>query len=254
MRTYSASCIVLRRIDLGEKDRILTLLTREQGKLSAVAKGARRTGSRFGGASEPLTYCRLMLSTGRDLDIVTQAEIKESFPHVREDIRRIAYGLYMLELVNAFVDTRQPNPDIFDTLLSALYILESGTDAEVTARYFEIRLLSILGYEPHIDACLRCGRKPGLGKIVFSPPMGGFVCNECGETPKGAVEVSGAVASYITALRRAEPPQLQRMCVPNGARRDLSRIMRRHIRYQLESDLKSSEFIDAITAIEVNPT
>ncbi len=254
MRTYSASCIVLRRIDLGEKDRILTLFAREQGKLSAVAKGSRRPGSRLGGASEPLTYCRMMLSAGRDLDVVTQAEIKESFPHIRGDIKNIAYGLYMLELVNAFVDKRQPNPDIFDTLLSALYILESGTDAEIATRYFEIQLLSILGYEPHIEACLRCGRKPGRGKIVFSPPLGGFVCSECGETPKGAVEVSGAVASYITALRKAEPPQLQHIHVPKGARRDLSLILRHHIRYQLESDLKSSEFIDAITAIEVNAT
>ena len=98
MRTYSANAIVLRRIDLGEKDRILTLYTREHGKLSAVAKGSRRPGSKLAGASEPFTYSKMFLATGKDLDVLTQADIKESFPNVKSDIRSVAYGVYLLEL------------------------------------------------------------------------------------------------------------------------------------------------------------
>ena len=237
---------MLRRIDLGEKDRIVIIFTREIGKISAVAKGSRRPGSKLGGASEPLTYSRLMLASGRDLYVLTQAEIKESFPHVRSNITSVAYGVYLLEIVNAFLDMRQPNPDIFDTLLSAIYILESGLDSEIAARYFEIQLLSILGYEPHIDKCLKCGRKPARETVYFSPAMGGIVCSACGEAPKDSIEVRAAVASYISAIKIAEPPRLKDMRFPKGARQDMAKILSRHIRHQLEHDLKSTEFIDII--------
>ncbi len=254
MRTYSASTIVVKRIDLGEKDRILTLFSREHGKLSAVAKGCRRPGSKLSGASEPFTYCRMFLSTGRDLDVLTQAEIKESFPNAKSGMASIAHAIYLLELVSAFVDQRQPNPDVFDTLLSAMYVLESGTDPEVTARYLEIQLLSILGYDPHVDVCLRCGRVPGREQVSFSPALGGIVCSECGNAPSDAIQVPAAAASYVSALRRAEPHRLKEMHLPKGARRDLARMLKWHIRYRLERDLKSVDFIDAIANAEQRPT
>ena len=250
MRTYSASAIVLRRIDLGEKDRILTMFTREHGKLSAVAKGARRPGSKLAVASEPFTYSKMLLSTGRDLDVLSQAEIKESFPTVKNGITSVAHGIYLLELVNSFIDQRQPSPDIFDTLLSAMYVLESGADPEITARYFEIQLLAILGYEPGFEACLRCGRKPVRERISFSPALGGIVCAKCGSPPNDGISVPAAAASYVMALRKAEPHKLKEMRVPKGARRDLARMLKWHIRYRLEHDLKSTDFIDAILGFE----
>ena len=261
MRTYLASAIVLRRIDLGEKDRILTLFSREHGKLSAVAKGARRPGSRLAGTSEPFTYSKMLLSSGRDLDVLSQAEIKESFPNVKASIAGVAYGVYLLELVNSSVDQRQPNPDIFDTLLSAMYVLEGGTDPEMTARYFEVQLLSILGYEPHFEACLRCGRTPASirppdrvysapaekERVSFSPAMGGIICAKCGSPPNDAISVPAAISSYVKALRAVEPHKIKDMHFPKGARRDLARMLRWHIRYRLERDLKSTDFIDMIS-------
>ncbi len=246
MRTYSSSAIVLRRIDLAEKDRIITLFSREHGKLSAVAKGARRPGSKLAGACEPFTYSKMLLSEGRDLDVLSQAEIKESFPNVKANIVGVAHCVYLLELVNSFVDKRQPNPDLFDTLLSTMYVLEGKTDPEITARYFEIQLLTILGYEPHFDACLRCGRTPEREKVSFSPAMGGIICTLCGNPPNDAMSVPAAISSYIKALYSIEPNKIKDLRFPVGARRDLSRVLRRHIRYRLEHDLKSTDFIDAV--------
>jgi DNA repair protein RecO (recombination protein O) len=253
MRTYSASTIVLRRIDLGEKDRILTVYSREHGRLSAVAKGARRPGSKLSGASEPFTYSRMMLATGKELDVLTQAEIRESFPTAKSDIARIAYAVYILELIDHFVEDRQPNPDLFDTLLSCMYVLESGTDPEITARYFELHLLSLMGYDPHFDACLRCGRAIGKERVSFSPSLGGIVCGECGEAPRDGITVPGAAASYVRALRQVEPHKLKDLNVPPGARRDLARMLKWHIRYRLERELKSTEFIQTIGAYEQEP-
>lgn len=250
MRTYSANAIVLRRINLGEKDRILTIYTKEHGKLSAVAKGARRPGSKLGGTSEPFTYSKMFLSTGRELDVLTQAEIKESFPNVKGQMATIAYGIYLLELVSHFVDERQPNPELFNTLLSSMYILESGADPEVTARYFELHLLIMMGYEPHFERCLRCGRLPDREKIAFSPALGGIVCRECGPLPEDAITVPSAIVSYVKALTRLEPQKIKDFKMPPGARRDLAHILRWHIRYRLGSEIKSVDFIRAIECIE----
>ena len=246
MRTYAASGVVLRRIDLGEKDRILTVYTRELGKVSCVAKGSRRPGSKLGGASEPFTYSKMFLSKGRDLDVLTQADIKESFPNVKNAVRTVAYGVYMLELVNHFVDERQPNPDLFDTLLSSMYVLESGTDPEIAARHFELNVLSILGYEPQFEGCVRCGKQIGREKVAFSPSLGGIVCANCGVPPNDAIWVPGAAASYVRALLRAEPQKLKEMKIPKPARRDLARMLKWHIRYRLERELKSAEFVEVV--------
>jgi len=250
MRTYIANGIVLKRISLGEKDRILTIYTRERGKLSAVAKGARRPGSKLAGASEPFTYSKMQLATGKDLDVLTQADIRESFPNVKNTVKSIAYAIYMLELVSSFIDERQPNPDLFDTLLSSMYVLESGTDPEITSRYFEINLLSILGYDPHFDACLRCGHKTDKDKVAFSPSLGGVVCQDCGFVPTDAIWISGAAASYVQALRKVEPHKLKDLNFPIGALRDLARVFKFHIRYRLEHNLKSTDFIDTLASFE----
>lgn len=250
MRTYSASAIVLRRIDLGEKDRILTIYTREHGKLSAVAKGARRPGSKLSGTSEPFTYAKMFLSSGRDLDVLTQAEIKESFPNVKKSMSGIAYAVYLMELVNSFVDERQPNPELFDTLLSAMYVLESGANPEITARYFELHSLNILGYEPHFEACLRCGAKIKREKVAFSPSLGGVVCADCGVTPNDAIWVPRAIVSYVQALKNAQPQKLKDLKFPKGALRDLALVLRWHIRYRLEHELKSVDFIDSIAHMQ----
>ncbi len=250
MRTYSANAIVLGRRDLGEKDRILTVYTRELGKLSAVAKGSRKPGSKLGGASEPFTYSKMLLATGRDLDVVSQAEIKESFPNAKRDLRGVAYAIYMLELANQFVDERQPDPDLFDTLLSSMYVLESGADPEITARHFELNLLCHIGYEPQVGACVRCSKSVGREKVAFSPSHGGIVCTNCGEPPTDAMWVPGAASSYVRALRCAEPHKLKDMKIPKGARRDLARMLKWHIRYRLERELKSVGFIEAIARFE----
>jgi len=249
-RTYTVSSVVLRRIDLGEKDRILTVYTKEHGKLAAVAKGARRPGSRLAGASEPFTYARMFLSTGKELDVLTQAEIRESFPRAKSDIASVAYAVYMLELLDHFVDDRQPNPDLFDTLLSCMYVLESGSDPELAARYYELQLLALMGYDPGFDACLRCGRAIGRERIAFSPALGGIVCGRCGAAPDDAIIVPGAAASYVRALRQVEPHRLKDLKVPAGARRDLARMLKWHIRYRLEREVKSTEFIRATAACE----
>lgn len=247
MRTYSSSVIVLKRIDLAEKDRILTLYTRELGKISAVAKGVRKPGSKLSGSSEPFTYLRGMFSIGRELDVLTQSDIRESFPNAKSNIISLAYGFYIMELVNQFTEDRHPNSDLFDSILSAMYVLESGSDPEITVRYFELCLLECLGYMPQFDCCIRCGLETDRERVAFSPQMGGVVCKECGIAPGDSIWVPGALSSYVRALVETEPHKLKNLTFPNGARRDLALTLKWHIRYRLERDLRSTDFLDMVS-------
>jgi len=246
MRSSSIRAIVLRRHDLAERDRILTVFAKETGKISAVAKGARRPGSKLSGSTEPGTYSKMLVSAGRNLDVIGQVEIVESFPGIRREIGAVAHMVYLLELTNQFTEERVPNPDLFDTLLSALYVLEGGTDPEITARYFELHLLSNLGYSPRFDSCLRCGRETRRQRVAFSPSTGGVVCLECGSPPEDSIYIPGAAASWVRAVAGCEPHRLRDLTVPPAARRDLARTLKWHIRYRLEHDLKSAEFIEAV--------
>src|SRR5437879_4466300 len=124
MPVYKVNGIVLRRSDLGETDRILRLFTRECGRVDTVAKGARRGTSRLSGATELFTHSRMLLATGKTLDIVSQCEIRESFPGLRGDLQRIARATYLCELVDRLLADREPNTEAFDLLLSALYLLQ----------------------------------------------------------------------------------------------------------------------------------
>src|SRR5260370_15324919 len=135
-RVYKARAIVLKRISVGETDRILTLFTREHGKLSAIAKGARRELSRLAAATEPFTYSRVLLAVGQNLDVLTQGEVQEAFHVVRNDLTKISYASYFAELVNATIEERQPNPELFDLLLWCLTLLEQAALPDLVARMF----------------------------------------------------------------------------------------------------------------------
>ncbi len=243
MKVYVDSGIVIRRIDLGEKDRILTIYTKEYGKLSAVAKGCRRPGSKLAGPSEPFVHSKMMFAAGRDLDILTQADVRESFPNIRRNVTTASYAIYILELVDKFTEERQPNSELFDLLLSGLYMLESETDPELTTRYFELQILKALGYEPHFEACLRCGNLPRSGRIAFSPSLGGIHCCSCSAVPNDAISIPVALVSYARVLKAVEPNRVRDLRFPTGARRDLARVLKWHIRYRLDSDLKSVNFL-----------
>ncbi|MFQ3549611.1 MAG: DNA repair protein RecO [Armatimonadota bacterium] len=246
MRSYSANGVVVKRIDLGEKDRIITIFTKEYGKISAVAKGARRPGSKLAGASELMSYSKLFLSKGKDLDILTQADIKESFPNVRCNLNSLAHAIYILELASSFVDENQPNPDLFDNMLSTLYVLEAGTDPEISARYFEMGLLKLQGYEPHFEECVKCGCTEFDEKISFNVILGGVECGKCRPFPIDSMMIRSALCSYVDVLRKSQPQELKNLKFPIGAKRELEKVLKWHIRYRLEKELKSFEFIKII--------
>lgn len=246
MPLYTTNAIVLRRMNFSETDRIVTLYTREQGKISSIAKGSRKPISRLSGSTETLTYGKVQLATGKNLDVITQFEVKESFPRIRGDLKRLTYAGYVAELVDVLTEDRQPSIDLFDLLLSALYLMERPNDPEKIARMFELKLMRLLGYEPALEECLRCRKPLPTDDLFFSPSLGGMVCRECGPLPDDAIQIPQAAIQAMKALLEADAPEVERMEIPDSVMEYIARVMRWYIRYRAEREIKSLDFLQAL--------
>jgi DNA repair protein RecO (recombination protein O) len=201
MPPYKEQGIVLRSHKLGEADKIVTIMSQGSGKVRAVAKGIRKTTSRFGARLEPFTHVNLMLYRGRGaLDTITQAEIIAPHRHIREDLARFAAGETMLEAVDRVAEEHEKNVRVMLLLLSGMRALDDApADPEATAESFMLKLLSLSGFHPSLSACAVCG---ATDPQLFSSGQGGAVCGSCAEP--GAGHVSRAALEHLATLALAE--------------------------------------------------
>ncbi|MDE3086547.1 MAG: DNA repair protein RecO [Acidobacteriota bacterium] len=176
MSLYRDEGVVLRTMRLGEADRIVTLLTRGHGKVRAVAKGVRKTTSKFGGRLEPLSHVALLCWKGRELDIVNQAEVTEAFRTVREDLSRVAKAFTVLEVADQLAQERHPAPRLYEMVLGALRALAADDSAMLVAGFL-LKALALEGSAPMVDACASCGAEGDL--VAFDLLQGGALCRDC---------------------------------------------------------------------------
>lgn len=174
MSLYHERGVVLRTHKLGEADRIITFLTQGRGKVRAVAKGVRKTKSRFGGRLEPASHVQLLLYEGRELDIVTQVESIDHFRGLREDFERLARAISMLEAADQVALERQANARLYRMLVGALQAL-ADRDTPLVVPAFFLKVLSLEGYGPQVDECAMCGSEGPL--VSWAVEEGGLRCS-----------------------------------------------------------------------------
>lgn len=175
-RYYRTHGIVLRTYKLGEADRIVVLVTPDRGMVRSVAKGVRKTRSKFGSRLEPMSHVSLQLHEGRsELHLITQVETVDQFRKVREDLARLGKALAMLEAVDQVALQGEPAPELYRMLLGALRTLDANDSELVTAGFF-LKLLSLEGSGPHVEGCVQCGETDGLAG--YSEADGGLVCRD----------------------------------------------------------------------------
>jgi DNA repair protein RecO (recombination protein O) len=175
-RLYRVSAIVLKRRDQGEADRLLTVLTRDRGKLTLLAKGVRRQASRKAGHIEPFTHVDLLVAKGKSLDLVTQAETIEAHRGLREDLWRSTWAYYVAELADAFTQDEDPHDLLFDLVVETLGRLNCGEDPALCARYYELHLLGLVGYQPQLFRCVQCDELLQPEVNFLSIERGGALC------------------------------------------------------------------------------
>jgi DNA repair protein RecO (recombination protein O) len=244
LHSFRVEAIVLRHSDWGEADRLLTLYTREQGKMRAIAKGARKITSRKAGHLEPLTRVRLQLARGRDLPIITQAEASETYLPLREDLTLLGYALYILELLDRFTyEDATANPALFRLLSDSLSRLASQPDPWLVTRYFEMRLLDFLGFRPRLFECANCERTILPEDQFFSFSAGGVICPRCGEGIPNLPSISVEALKYLRHFQRSSYAEAAKARPTSEVRQEAEKLMQGYFTYLLERQLHTPEFI-----------
>ncbi len=233
---YRDEGIVLRTYKLGEADRIIVFVTRGRGKVRAVAKGVRKTKSKFGSRLEPMSHVALQLYEGRELDIVTQAESIDHFRVIRDDLDRIARASAMLEAVDQMAQEGGANPRLFQMLLGGLRALAEHNGPVVVPAFFW-KLLALEGYRPILDCCAECGSPGPL--VAFDLEAGGLLCAD----DRRGTAVSPEV---VDLLRRILGGQLGDALNEPASRTttDVEHLATRAMEHHLERRLKSVTLLD----------
>ncbi len=242
-RVFRTEAVILRRQDFGEADRLLTLLTPEHGKLRAIAKGARKPTARKTGHVELYTLVDMLIARGRELHIVQQAETKEPFLRLREDLLRGSYAAYLVELLDRFTAEQDPGRGEFRLLVQALGWLCNEDDPRLVARYYELRLLELAGFAPALHTCA-IGQEPLEPRDqFFSPADGGVVCPDHRAGLDRGLPLSLTALKVLRHLQRQPWHAVRQLQVGGPLHQDLERMMHAYIGYLLEQRLQSVEFL-----------
>jgi len=245
-RNYQTEAIIIRKYRFGEADRLLTLYTPEYGKVRAIAKGAMRPGSKLGGNVELLTHSLLLLARGRNLDIITQAQAVENFLPLRESLELTSCGFYLCEVIDAFTEENVEDRELFDLALETLRRMAEEGDGEKVLRYFELRLLGHLGYRPQLGRCTTCSTQLSEEACYFSPLQGGVLCRDCGYPDMTARPLSVNALKVLRFWEQTGANNAMRVKVDAELARELKGLLREYLRYILEKQLKSIEWLDRV--------
>lgn len=223
--------IVLRSYPFGEADRVVVLLSPNRGKLRTVAKGVRKTKSRFGGRLEPFTHVDLVMYEGRNLDMITQVAIIEAFPALRADLDRVVAAGTMVEVADTVSAEQEPSLRLFLLLQRGLKALDAGPAHPDLVTSFLLKAAAVVGVAPALEECAGCGRPDDLERFSFS--AGGVLCPSC-RTP-GSYALRAGLTDYLAEVAAADMTSLPEADAALSG--EAMGVTRRFMEYHLERKL-----------------
>lgn len=243
---YRTEAIVLRRHDLGETDRILTLYTRDRGKVRAVAKGVRKPSSRKAGHVELFVRADMLLAEGRTLDVLTQVELVDAYLPLREDLLRAAYAAHFVELIDAFTEDADESRPLYQLLRDGLTWLTTTNDLQRTARTYELRLLDLAGYRPELFRCVVCDEILQPVDQFYSTAEGGAVCPECGAITPRVRPLTLRALKVLRYLQTRSPDVIEQLSLGAPVHAECERLLHDVLSFYLERRLKSATFLERL--------
>lgn len=250
---FSDTGIILRSYKLGEADKILRVMTRGHGKVSAVGKGVRKTNSRFGARLEPFTCLNLLIHKGRTLDIIQQAEIRTSFHELRERLDLFLCASSMVELVDVISHEGQEDHRLFDLLYEYLGLITSLPAAPIYQAAFEFKVMANAGYELNIGGCSACGKTGLDGCSCFSISAGGLVCDECRSTKIAEtgrlVRLSPEGVKLMMLISSEEPRKWPDDLTEGVAQKEIRFLLDKVLEHWMERDFKSRRVLRSIPGL-----
>lgn len=243
MKLYKIDAVVLHARDCGGADKLLTLFSRELGKIKVMAHGAGKATSRKRGGVQMFTRSRFLIRRGREIDSISQCEGMEMFLHLRESFEKLACASYLVEMVEAMAPAGEPSEPLFLLLVTTLQLMDGG-DPEVLTLAFALKVAGIFGYQPELEVCAGC-RSALEGNIFFNPALGGIVCVKCRESAPGtATACNRGMVETMKLLSRWHPDKLHQLKIDARTRDSLFRLLHEYLSYHLDTELKSAVFLD----------
>lgn len=245
-RTIRTEAIVLRQKEFREADRMLTVLTPDYGKLKLLAKGVRRMHSRKSGHLDLYNRVDLLLAKGRDWYIVTQADTLETYRCLREDLLRLSYAQYFVELLERFTIEDDANPEQYALLANAMRWNCDTENPMLMTHFYELQLLNQVGFRPELTHCVVSGEAVQPEDQFFDPIGGGLVRPNYGATQIGAFPISMDAVKVLRFLQRSQYEQIEQLTLRKPVAREVEQVMTKYIAALLERRLKSADFLHKV--------
>ncbi len=246
-RPYVTDAIVLSRFELGEADRVLTMITPGYGKIRAIAKGVRRQKSRLGGSLEPFAELRVALAHGRTFEIVTQVSVGHAWLRLRDSLESAATAWYLAELAERSIEEGGVAESHYTLLKRAYELLDSGMGPGRVARWYEMRLADELGMRPEVDRCVECDRMLESSETFrWVPAIGGVLCERHPGPAAWRTELSLEALKLLKAYQRLDAEALAGLRLAPETERETETAMREFMRHALEREPRSLAFLDEV--------
>lgn len=233
--------LVLRTTDYGESNKIVVIFTRENGKIGAMARGAKKPNSRLASVSQPLTYGHFLVMLGSGLGSLQQGEIIHPLKSLKQDIFLTAYASYLVELTDKATEERKRNPYLFELLIQTLTYMDDGLDPQVLTNIYEMKLLNSFGLYPILDGCAIC--KETEGTFAFSIKEGGFICHRCIHNDPHHLKISPAVARLLRLFYYIDIHRLGSINVKDETKREIKKVIDAYYEEYSGLQLKTKKFL-----------
>lgn len=240
--------IVVKEVSTGEADKIITIFTRSQGRISAHSKGGKRPRSKLAAGSQILSYSEFVLYSGKDMYSVNSCDVIEPFYEIRNDMVKLTYAAHFMDIVLELIQENQPSPRLLKLLLNTLHMLaKTKKQSELISCIFELRAISIVGYAPYVNSCMNCGNGPE-NNYSFSFIKCGFLCDreKCSGQDRSSILLSPGASRAIQHITYAPMEELFIFGLSPDVLEELGRVTRRYLRERLERDFTKLDFLKSI--------
>jgi DNA repair protein RecO (recombination protein O) len=241
---YRVEGIIIRSMDYGEGNKIVTLLTKTSGKTGVLIRGAKKPKSRHGSLAQLFTYGEFVFFKGSGLGTLNQGEILESHHKLREDLILASYASYACELIDRAFQDEEAGSFLFEQLKACFAALIEGKDPAVIIHLFEMKILQATGYSPGLDACVSCGREEG--PFTLSPGLGGILCPQCRYKDTAAIAAGETTIRMLRLFQRMDMRQLGAITVKETTKEELKSGLRQLMDIHLGLQLKTRAFLDRL--------
>lgn len=249
MPYYKNPAVVLHSLDFAESDKLITFFSRDFGKLKGVAKGAKRSRKRFGSGLEPLTYCTISFFEKERAQLVRldHCEIIEPYSCIHDDVLKVGYASYLVELIREMVAEREANRELFKLFITFLSLINELSFREEFIRIFELRLLALAGYQPELTRCVVCRRVVNpTREHQFSVRKGGLVCLGCLKDAGDYPRLSGGTIKMLQRAQTIDLSKVKRLFFSPQACAESRKVLPHFIESRIEKPLKSLRFIEQL--------